>query len=99
MNCAPAIPQTGAMTALSFARALWHRVSRLSQRPTRRLRLSETLSLGERRFVAVIEFEQSRFLVGGTASSIVLLTRLTKTAEGDAAENTDSAERFEQELP
>ncbi len=45
-------------------------------RQSRKLRLSETLSLGEKRFVAVIEFQRQQFLIGGTASSIVLLTRL-----------------------
>jgi hypothetical protein len=33
-------------------------------------------SYTERRFVAVLEFEQTRFLIGGTASSLVLLSRL-----------------------
>ena len=56
--------------------ALWERVLRFSQRPPRRLRLCESLPLGERRFVAVVEFDQSRFLVGGTSSSLVLLSRL-----------------------
>jgi flagellar biogenesis protein FliO len=43
--------------------------------------LCESLALGERRFVAVIEFEQARFLVGGTASSLVLLARLGEADE------------------
>ncbi len=42
----------------------------------RRLRLSETLSLGEKRFLAVVQFQQQEFLVGGTGSSIALLARL-----------------------
>jgi len=42
----------------------------------RRLRLCESLSLGEKRFVAVIEFETERFLVGGGAASVNLLARL-----------------------
>src|SRR5438132_10706609 len=57
--------------------ALWKRVLRLSRRAPRRLRLCESLPLGERRFVAVVEFEAARFLVGGTASSMVLLSRLS----------------------
>jgi flagellar biogenesis protein FliO len=55
---------------------LWERVLRLSRRAPRRLRLCESLPLGERRFVAVVEFERARFLVGGTPSSLVLLSRL-----------------------
>ena len=58
------------------ARSWWQRLLRLSGRPQRRLRLCESLPLGERRFVAVVEFEQSRFLVGGTSASLVLLSRL-----------------------
>jgi Flagellar biosynthesis protein, FliO len=57
-------------------RAWWQRIVCLGRRPARRLRLCESLALGERRFVAVIEFEQSRFLVGGTSASLVLLARL-----------------------
>ena len=45
-------------------------------RKTRRLRVCETLSLGERRFLAVIEFDRQEFLVGGRGSSLELLARL-----------------------
>jgi flagellar biogenesis protein FliO len=48
----------------------------LRRRPARRLRLSETLSLGEKRFLAVVQFQQQEFLVGGTGNSIALLARL-----------------------
>jgi len=54
----------------------WERVLRLGRRAPRRLRLCESLPLGERRFVAVVEFEAERFLLGGTPSSMVLLSRL-----------------------
>ena len=57
-------------------RVWWERVAHLRKHTPRRLRLLESLSLGERRFVALIELEQSRFLVGGTASSLVLLAAL-----------------------
>jgi len=45
-------------------------------RSEHRLRLSETLSLGEKRFLAVVQFQQQEFLVGGTGNSIALLARL-----------------------
>jgi flagellar biogenesis protein FliO len=45
-------------------------------RKPRRLRVCETLSLGERRFLAVIEFDRQEFLVGGTGSSLELLAKL-----------------------
>jgi flagellar biogenesis protein FliO len=72
----PAKPDLG-----SKARAWWERILRLGRRPPRRLRLCESLPLGERRFVAVVEFEQSRFLLGGTSASLVLLARLSPSPE------------------
>jgi flagellar biogenesis protein FliO len=57
-------------------RTLWQRMARLCHRAPRRLRLQETLPLGEHRFVAVIEFESRRLLIGGTPSSLVLLAHL-----------------------
>ena len=60
------------------------RVTRLLQsrtRPQKQLRLCETLGLGERRFIAVVQFEQQKFLIGGTGSSLALLTHLGQTAE------------------
>jgi flagellar biogenesis protein FliO len=49
-------------------------------RKARRLRVCETLALGERRFLAVIEFDRQEFLVGGSANSVVLLARLHEGA-------------------
>jgi len=46
------------------------------RRSARRLRLAETLSLGEKRFLAVVQFQQQEFLVGGTGNSIALLAKL-----------------------
>jgi len=50
----------------------------------KQLRLAETVALGEKRFVAIIHAEGQKYLVGGGASGVVLLTRLddsTKPAE------------------
>jgi hypothetical protein len=44
----------------------------------KRLRLRETISFGEKRFAAVVEFEGHSFLIGGTASSICLLSDLAR---------------------
>jgi flagellar biogenesis protein FliO len=56
---------------------LWNWTRRAAKaRRARRLRVCETLSLGERRFVAVIEFDRQEFLVGGTGNSLELLARL-----------------------
>jgi flagellar biogenesis protein FliO len=42
----------------------------------RQLRLAEVLPLGERRFVALVECDQRRFLIGSTPQSIRLLTEI-----------------------
>lgn len=62
---------------------LWQWILRASRKSPRRLRLCESLPLGERRFVAVVEFERARFLVGGTSASLVLLARLESPASGE----------------
>jgi flagellar biogenesis protein FliO len=58
-------------------------------RPARQLRLRETLALGERRFLAVVEFEQQRFLIGGTGSSVALLSHLPDACRGDEDKDKD----------
>ena len=48
--------------------------ARFTQHQARkRLRLRETLSLGEKRFLAIVEYQHQELLVGGTASSITVL--------------------------
>ena len=49
---------------------------RVARPRNRQLRLVEALSLGERRFVALIECDQRRFLIGSTAQSIRFLTEI-----------------------
>jgi len=67
--------------------AFWYeRLLRLGRRSPRRLRLCETLPLGDRRFVAVVEFEGARFLLGGTATTLVLLSRLEHGASREQPE-------------
>jgi flagellar biogenesis protein FliO len=56
--------------------------------PSRQLRLRETLALGERRFIAVVEFERQKFLIAGTGSSVAMLTSLP--GDGGAKENPES---------
>jgi flagellar biogenesis protein FliO len=67
-------PETVWVSAL---KNLWQWSRRaVKVRKPRRLRVCETLSLGERRFLAVIEFDREEFLVGGTGSSLELLAKL-----------------------
>jgi len=72
-------------TLRNAALALWKQAIRATQRPPRRLRLCENLPLGDRRFVAVIEYEHSRFLVGGTPGSLVLLAQLGNPSPNGAS--------------
>jgi len=51
----------------------------------RQLCLRETLALGERRFVAVVEFERRKFLIGGTGSSLSMLANLGAAPVRDAS--------------
>ena len=46
------------------------------RRRKRSLRICETLALGEKRLLAVVQFEGRRFLIGATNQSISLLERL-----------------------
>ncbi len=62
-------------------KTLWQWVQRaVKPRRVPRLRVCETLSLGERRFLAVIEFDRQEFLVGGSGNSLELLARLREGA-------------------
>jgi hypothetical protein len=42
----------------------------------KQLRVSETISLGEKRFVALVDIDGQKFLIGGGASGVSLLTSL-----------------------
>jgi flagellar biogenesis protein FliO len=50
------------------------------RRRARSLFVCETLSLGERRLLMVVQFERRRFLIGATNQSISLLGRLDDRA-------------------
>jgi flagellar biogenesis protein FliO len=71
----------GGQICWRFLRGFCSKILARSRRTPRRLRLAETISLGEHRFVAVVAFEGSRFLLGGTSNSLVLLARLNPMAE------------------
>ena len=52
----------------------------VAKRAQKTLRVCESVSLGDKRFVAVIQVDQERFLIGGAANSIAMLTRLQETS-------------------
>jgi Flagellar biosynthesis protein, FliO len=53
----------------------------LTRQATRRLRLAETLALGEKQFVSIVEVDGEQFLLGSSATSLVLLAKLDATAQ------------------
>lgn len=52
-----------------------------SSRRTRRLKLQETLPLGDRRLAAILSVDGREFLVGATPQSVSLLGELLPEAE------------------
>lgn len=73
-------PSTAARrsTILHWLAGAWNWVRKTlgSHQSRKRLRVCETVSLGEKRFVAVIEIDGEQFLVGGASSSVATLARL-----------------------
>jgi len=65
---------------LDFMSAASHRVagSIKTQRKSKALKLCESISLGEKRFLAIVQIDEERILIGGSASSVALLTRLAE---------------------
>jgi hypothetical protein len=82
----PAVP-CRATAAQCSCRSWWERLRAWLRwpwqgwlaRPPRQLRLCETLALGERRFLVVVEFASQKFLIGTSANAITLLTELQQT--------------------
>ena len=51
----------------------------------KQLRVSETVALGEKRFVAIVQAEGHKFLIGGSAAGVSLLTRLDEQTNSAVA--------------
>ncbi|HUZ94105.1 MAG TPA: flagellar biosynthetic protein FliO [Edaphobacter sp.] len=56
----------------------------------KQLRVCETVSLGEKRFVALVQIESQRFLIGGGASGVSLLAELNNESEQDDSSVLDT---------
>ena len=54
----------------------WLHARQTSRANIKQLHVTSTVSLGEKRFVAVIEFDGLEYLVGGGATSVALLAQL-----------------------
>lgn len=74
----PVVPQAGPGL---LARAWDMLRTKYVQTTTKRLRVAETVSLGEKRFVSIVCVEGREFLVGGGTSGVSLLAQLTPAAE------------------
>ena len=76
-----------------FARLAGLSRRRIWRRRVRRLCLCETLSLGNRGFIAVVRYDEQQFLVGGTNTSIALLAQLSARSgfERDSSIEEDQA--------
>jgi flagellar biogenesis protein FliO len=76
----PAKPKSlleGFRTVLTHFLSLGGKIS--VQRRKNDLRLCETLSLGDKRFLAVVLVDQQKFLVGGAGNSVALLAKLSSS--------------------
>src|SRR5271165_6519509 len=70
-------------TFVGFMLRCWNNVRKtlkVRQASIKHLRVCETAPLGDKRFVAVIQVDQERFLIGGAANSIAMLARLSEPA-------------------
>jgi flagellar biogenesis protein FliO len=54
----------------------WLHAGQTSRSNIKKLHVTSTVSLGEKRFVAVLEFDGLQYLVGGGATSVALLAQL-----------------------
>ncbi len=72
----------------------WLQARQVVRSSTRRLRVAETVSLGEKRFVAVVQVDGRHFLLAGGPTNIALLAQLdTKDAFEDVLKKTLTAPR------
>ena len=56
----------------------------------KQLRVSDTVSLGEKRFIALVHVEGQKFLIGGGASGVSLLAELNNEAGLDSDSTHDA---------
>lgn len=62
----------------------WLQRTRAAQTASRRLRVTETVSLGEKRFVSLVQVDGAQFLIGGSATSVQLLAHLKPQPDSSA---------------
>lgn len=82
-NASSARFAVGWKSLASFLTAKWNWALEKfkSHQVRKRLRVCETVSLGEKRFVAVIQVDGEQFLVGGSSSSVSTLAHLERSRD------------------
>jgi flagellar biogenesis protein FliO len=78
-----ALDQAACSGVRATVASLFRRLANLafSRRGEQRLRMCEMLQLGEKRFIAVVEYGQDKFLVAGTPQTISLLKKFDGNCE------------------
>jgi flagellar biogenesis protein FliO len=72
----------------------WIRARQSARSNNRRLQVAATVSLGDKRFVALIQIDGLQFLVGGGATNVALLAQLHgKESFGDYLQETMTVDR------
>lgn len=80
---------------IDFMRRCWNAVRKIletRQIAKKHLRVCETAALGDKRFVAVVQVDGERFLIGGAANSLALLARLSDSVSS-AVDTQDHSEK------
>jgi hypothetical protein len=77
------LTQKGVLSQLARALSWVH--GKYAASATKRLRLSEVVSLGDKRFVALVNVEGREFLIGGAPSGLSLLAQLGGSTESAEA--------------
>jgi flagellar biogenesis protein FliO len=73
-----ALISRGCANSIKQSSRVWKRIraQQIARSKSKRLQVAETVSLGEKRFVAVIKVDGREFLIGGGATSVALLAQL-----------------------
>lgn len=73
-------------TAANFLRSSWQWLqrTRAAQTAARRLRVTETVSLGDKRFLSIVQVDDAQFLIGSSATNVQLLAQLGSQPGGAA---------------
>jgi hypothetical protein len=85
LRARPAMPQNVYSKGLRVWK--WLQAKQAQQFAMKRLRVTETISLGEKRSVSIVQVDGSQFLIGSSPQSVQLLAVLGKQDEA----NYDSA--------